>query len=324
MRGQEQRHTNKGPIGGQALLDGVMMRCGQRWGAAVRRSDGSIATVTHDLPALDGLRRWPLVRGVLALGESTVLGTRAMVWAAGERAVPRPDADRARGVGLGDAPGSRPSGYSRVGLALAVVAAVVLAVGLFGLAPAALAKLSGVEGTVRFNLVETGVRLGLLVGYLSLLGRSAEVQRVFGYHGAEHMTIHAHERGDPLEPASIRSHDRRHPRCGTSFLLMVVAVTLVVHLLVGTPGWGSLLASRVLLLPVVAGLSYEVVKAAGTHHQRRWARVAMAPGAWLQSVTTRPPDDGQIEVAIAALRAAAPVAASGFGESRVVASGGVH
>lgn len=279
------------------------MRCGNRWGAAVRRADGSIVTTRRTLsPTLDRWRPVPLLRGVLALAESTALGTRAMVWAASERT---DDEDE---------------GYSRVGLALSVVVAVTLAVGVFGLLPAVVVKVAGVEGTVAFNLAETSLRLAILIGYLWALSRSAQVRRVFGYHGAEHMTIHAFEHRLPLEPSAVRSHDRRHPRCGTSFLLLVVVITVAVHALVGTPGWAVLLASRVLLLPVVAGLSYEVVRFAGRHQETRVGRVLMAPGYWLQELSTRPPDDDQIEVAIAALEATVAPAAPG---SEARASAGI-
>jgi uncharacterized protein YqhQ len=276
-----------GPIGGQALIEGVMMRRGECWGAAVRQADGSITTTSRALPA--GLAPWrkiPVARGVLALGESAGLGTRAMLWAAGERNDPA-DGD----------------GFSKVGLVVSTVVAATLALGLFGLMPAAVAKALGLDGRVLFSLVEGLIRLGVLVGYLLLLGRSAEVRRVFAYHGAEHMTIHAFEHRVPLEPAAIRAFDRRHPRCGTSFLLIVVMVTVAVHIVIGTPSWGVMVASRVLGLPLVAGLSYEVIRFAGRHQSTIYGRTLMMPGYWLQGITTREPDDDQIEVAVAALHA---------------------
>lgn len=275
-----------GPIGGQALIEGVMMRRGERWGAAVRHPDGTITTTSRALPA--GLAPWrkvPIVRGILALGESTGLGTKAMLWAAGERTT---DPDE---------------GYSRIGLVLSTVVAVVLALGLFGLMPAAVAKGLGLEGRFLFNAVEGVIRLAVLIGYLLLLGRSAEVRRVFAYHGAEHMTIHAFEHRVALEPAAIRAFDRRHPRCGTSFLLLVVLVTVAAHMVIGTPSWGLLVASRILGLPVVAGISYEVIRFAGRHQETAFGRLLMLPGSWLQGITTREPDDEQIEVAVAALQA---------------------
>jgi len=279
--------TDPGPIGGQALIEGVMMRRGECWGAAVRHPDGTITTTSRTLPA--GLAPWrkiAIVRGVLALGESTGLGTRAMLWAASERH------DPADG-----------KGYSKVGLVLSTIVAAVLALGLFGLMPAAVAKGLGLEGRFLFNVVEGLLRLGVLVGYLLLLGRSAEVRRVFAYHGAEHMTIHAFEHRLPLDPVTIRTFDRRHPRCGTSFLLIVVMMTMATHILIGTPSWGLLVASRILGLPVIAGLSYEVIRFAGRHQDTRTGRLLMLPGYWLQGITTREPDDDQIEVAVAALEA---------------------
>lgn len=288
--------TTVGPIGGQALPEGVMMRRGQSWGAAVRRTDGTIATTSRVLPA--GLARWrrlPLLRGILSLGETAGLGTKATLWAAQER---------------GDEKGE---GYSRGGLVLTVAIALVGVIGVFGLLPAVIVKAVGVEGAVLFSLAEGLIRLVILVGYLALLGRSPQVQRVFAYHGAEHMTIHAFEHRVDLAPAAIRRFDRRHPRCGTAFLLVVVIVTMFAHALVGHPSWGLLVASRVLGLPVVAGVAYEAIRFAGRHQHQLVGRLLMAPGSWLQGITTAEPTDDMIEVAIAALEAtlaAEPLAAA--------------
>jgi uncharacterized protein YqhQ len=287
--------TSVGPIGGQALPEGVMMRRGQSWGAAVRRADGTIATTSRVLPA--GLARWrnlPLLRGVLALGETAALGTKATIWAATER---------------GDESGD---GYTRKGLALTVTIALVGVVGIFGLLPAVIVKAVGVEGAVAFSLAEGLIRLAILVGYLLALGRSPQVQRVFAYHGAEHMTIHAFEHRIDLVPERIRAFDRRHPRCGTAFLMVVVITTMFAHALVGHPSWGLLVASRVLGLPVVAALAYEAIRFAGRHQHQLVGKVLMAPGSWLQGITTAEPTDDMIEVAVAALEAtlaAEPLAA---------------
>lgn len=282
--------TSVGPIGGQALLEGVMMRRGQSWGAAVRRQDGTIGTTSRTLPAsLDKWRTLPLVRGVMALGETAALGTKATIWAATER---------------GDESGD---GYSRRGLALTVVVALVGVFGIFGLLPAVIAKVAldavGIEGGLAFSIVEGVLRLGVLVGYLWALSRNAQVKRVFAYHGAEHMTIHAFEHRVALEPARIREFDRRHPRCGTAFLLVVVMTTVLVHALVGHPSWGVLVASRILGLPIIAGLAYEAIRFAGRHQHQLIGKVLMAPGYWLQGITTTDPTDDMIEVAIAALEA---------------------
>jgi len=275
-----------GPIGGQALIEGVMMRRAGAWGAAVRRADGTIATTGAPLPDDGaGVRRIPLLRGPVALWESVNLGTRAMIWGAKER-------------GTEDG-----QGYSKGGLALTTLLAAVLAVGVLGVLPAVLPKALGIEGRWLFNAVESGIRLGILVGYMALLSLNKEVKRTFSYHGAEHMTIHAFEHGVALTPETIRTFDRRHPRCGTAFLLIVVLVSLVAHILVGEVSWPVLVASRILGLPIIAGVAYEVIRMAGLRRHSLVGRVLMAPGSWLQTLTTQPPDDDQIEVAVAALHA---------------------
>jgi uncharacterized protein YqhQ len=278
--------TTVGPIGGQALPEGVMMRRGQSWGAAVRRQDGSIATTSRVLPAsLDTWRTLPLLRGVMALGETAALGTKATVWAAQERGDERGD------------------GYTRKGLVTAVVVAIVGVIGIFGLLPAVVVKLVGIDGAVTFPLAEGLIRLGILVGYLVLLGRSPQVQRVFAYHGAEHMTIHAFEHRIELVPTEIRHFSRRHPRCGTAFLLVVVITTMFVHAFMGHQSWQWLVAGRILGLPLVAGIAYELIRFAGRHQHQLIGRIIMAPGSWLQGITTAPPTDDMIEVAVAALEA---------------------
>ncbi len=225
----------------------------------------------------------------MALGETAALGTKATLWAATER---------------GDESGD---GYSRKGLATTVVVAVVGVFGIFGLLPAVVAKFAldrlNTDSALLFSLVEGVLRLGILVGYLALLSRNAQVKRVFAYHGAEHMTIHAFEHRIPLEATQIRTFDKRHPRCGTAFLLVVVMTTIVVHALVGHPSWGVLVASRILGLPIVAGLAYEAIRFAGRHQHQLVGKILMAPGYWLQGITTEVPTDDMIEVAVAALEA---------------------
>ena len=278
--------TTVGPIGGQALLEGVMMRRGQSWGAAVRRQDGTIGTTSRVLPeSLDKWRQLPLVRGVMALGETAALGTKATIWAAQER---------------GDESGD---GYTRKGLATTVAVAIIGVIGIFGLLPAVLVKLAGIDGTIAFPLAEGVIRLGILVGYLYLLGRSPQVQRVFAYHGAEHMTIHAFEHRIALVPSEIRHFSRRHPRCGTAFLLVVVITTMFVHAFMGHHSWQWLVLGRILGLPLVAGIAYELIRFAGRHQHQLIGRIIMAPGSWLQGITTAEPTDDMIEVAVAALEA---------------------
>lgn len=273
-------------LGGQALLGGVMIRHGPRWGAAVRLPEGGIATVSRPVPSIGArFRSTPLLRGVVALAETVVLGVGATMWAA-----------RARD------PASR--AYQGAGAVLAVALGVVLAVGGFGVLPTVVADMVAPGETLGLNVVETVVRAVLLVGYLWLLGRSAQVREVLAYHGAEHQVVNAVEHGRPPTVESARACSRIHLRCGTTFLLLIVAVAFVVHLVVGRPDVWVLAVSRVVLLPVIAALAYELVRAAGSHPERAWARAVTAPGVWVQRVTTAPATDAQREVAVAAMAAA--------------------
>lgn len=263
-----------------------MIRHGPCWGAAVRMPEGGIATVNRPVPPLaSGLRDVPLVRGVVALVATVVLGVSATMWAARTRD-----------------PGSR--AYQGAGAAFAVAAGVALAVGGFGVLPTVIADLVAPGDTLGLNAVETVVRAVLLVGYLWLLGRSAQVREVLAYHGAEHQVVNAVEAGLPPTVESARGCSRIHLRCGTTFLLLIVAVAFVVHLVVGRPDLWLLAASRVLLLPVIAGAAYELVRAAARHPAQRWAKVVTAPGVWVQQVTTSEATDDQREVAVAAMVAA--------------------
>jgi len=274
-----------GPIGGQALLEGVMMRRGRSWGAAVRRPDGTIATTSRTLPAsLDGWRRYPLVRGVMALGETATLGTRATLWAARER---------------GDEKGD---GYSSGGLVLTVAIALIGVFGVFGLLPAVVVKAVGITNPLAFSMTEGLIRLAILVGYLALLGRSPQVRRVFAYHGAEHMTINAYEAGAELTPPSVARFSLLHPRCGTGFLLIVMVVSIFVFSFIGRPNLVWSIVARIVLIPVIAGISYEFIRFSAKRYQTNaLVRWLITPSLALQRLTTRPPDAGMLEVAIAAL-----------------------
>ena len=182
--------------------------------------------------------------------------------------------------------------------------ALIFFVALFMLLPLLVARgverLAG-ESTLLFNVVDGVVRMILFVAYIWAIGRSKEIKRVFEYHGAEHKTIHAYEAGDPLEMAAIQKYSPRHPRCGTNFLLIVILIAIVVFTLVGRPSLIWLVASRIFLIPVIAGFSYEVLKAAADH---KWMAIASKPGIWLQRLTTSEPSDDQVEVAVASLLAA--------------------
>jgi uncharacterized protein YqhQ len=231
--------------------------------------------------------RLPIVRGVVALAESLKIGFKALGISATAQAEDS-DAEIGRGTWFGT-----------------VFVSVALAVGLFFLVPVGLASLikSSLHPAIVFVIVEKLIRIAIFLGYLWLISRMKELQRVFEYHGAEHKTISCYEAGLPLTPENAKRFSRLHPRCGTSFLLIVMVVAIVVFAPLGTPAWYILFPSRVIGIPLVAGLAFEVIKLFGKHRDKRWAQILMQPGMQLQKLTTREPDLSQLAVAIAALQA---------------------
>lgn len=280
------RPLYRAALGGQAVLEGVMIRSPRWVSTAVRTRSGTIAEEVVHRPTLLVRTPWarlPVVRGAVVLWEALVVGTRALVYSASQAVEGE----------LG-----RPLSRREVGLSLGL--GLSLAVGLFFVLPTVVVRwMDRGLGAVSFNLVEGLVRTAVLVGYLGAVGLLPEVRRVFMYHGAEHKVVNAWERGAPLEVEEVQKHSRYHPRCGTSFLLVVVLVSVVVFSLVGKPpiAWRAL--SRVVLVPLIAGVAYEVIRAGS---RCRWLRPLLAPGMWLQRLTTREPDAEQVEVAIRALR----------------------
>jgi uncharacterized protein YqhQ len=226
----------------------------------------------------------PIVRGAVAMVETIMVGLRALKWSA---QVADPDED---------------GEITNRSLAITTAAALLIFATIFAVVPAAVSRALGFEGAV-FATVEAALRLALFGGYLLLIGRSPGIARTFAYHGAEHMVISAHEHGADLTVEGVRPFSVRHARCGTDFLLLVVVVAIVVFSFVGDASWPVLIASRLLGLPLVAGLAYEVLKLAKRRPDSKVVAVLTAPGLALQAMTTRPPDDEQIEVAIAALAA---------------------
>lgn len=261
---------------------------------AVRRADGTLAFTSYQLGSLytGAVRRIPFVRGVVVLWETIALGMRALAWSAAV-AVDEPAED------------GREPGRLDAGMWGGIALSMLLGVGLFFLVPVlATTWLEAVLPNVWVVLIEGLMRLGLLVGYVWAMGRSDDIQRVFQYHGAEHMTIHAYEQGRELTVQGIRRFPKEHPRCGTSFLLTVGVVAVFVFALIGTPPLWWRLASRVVLVPVIAAIAYEAIRFAGFHHERPVVRWLFAGNIALQKLTTRVPDDEQIQVAIASLQRA--------------------
>jgi uncharacterized protein YqhQ len=306
------------PVGGQAVLEGVMMRGVSNWAVAVRKptveqlnggelapeeaAQGEIEVSTFQLSSAMGRHRalrLPIVRGVVALGGSLAIGFRALEISANAQLPP--EEGGSEDGELEESGQEIPRGV----WAGTVVVALVLAIVLFFLIPVGLTSLikNQLGSSVLFWLVEGVVRTSIFLGYMLLLSRLRDLRRVFEYHGAEHKTISCFEAGMPLTPANCKRFSRLHPRCGTSFLLVVMIVAIFVFAPIGLPAWYWLVATRILGVPVIAGISFELIKFAGRNRRRRWVQAVMWPGLKLQLLTTREPDLDQLAVAIAALEA---------------------
>lgn len=285
-------------VGGQALVEGVMIRRGPRWAAAARRPDGSIATTSQVAPpALPATRAIPVLRGVGALVDSLRIGLAAMRWSREESLAPS-------GFDIEGAP--EPVSPARERVVVASVVVAVLAVFLLvPLGAAALARPWAGTGWGAAT-VEGVARLALFVAYLAMLSRLPGVRRTLEYHGAEHMVIAAYEHGEDRTIDSARDYSVRHPRCGTDFFLLIFVISILAFAAVGHLPAAWLVLSRVLLAPVVVGIAYEVLRAGGTSDHAGLAKVLSAPGLFLQRYTTREPSDDQIAVAIAALDVLVP------------------
>ncbi len=293
-------------IGGQAVIEGVMMRGPKEIATAVRKSDGSI--VIDKSPVSSAVLKYklnkiPIIRGVVSFVESLVTGMKCLMFSADQ-------------MDIEDEEDYKPSKFEKwlddkfgdrvkdIAIYFSVAVALVFSVCLFMLLPNALATVIKhfTENHVVLNLAEGVIRMAIFLGYLTLVSRMKDIQRVFEYHGAEHKTIATYESGDELTVENARTHSRFHPRCGTSFLLIVMVVSIIVF---SCLKWGHMwqnMLYRLLLLPVVAGISYEMIKIAG-RSKNRFVALLTKPGLWLQRITTREPDDSQLEVAIASLKA---------------------
>jgi len=295
------------PVGGQAVLEGVMMRGVRTWAVAVRKPLASDRDETGEVDPERGahgdievevsplepwvrrkrLYRLPVVRGVVALAESLAVGFKALSVSANAQ-LTEDEEPLSGGMWFGT-----------------VVAALALAIGLFFVIPVALTSLikDWLDSSVLFWLVEGVVRTAIFLGYLWLLAHMRDLRRVFEYHGAEHKTIACYEAEDELVPERAALYSRLHPRCGTSFLLIVMIVAIFIFAPIGLPAWYWLVLTRILGVPLIAGLSFEIIKFAGRNRAQGWVRALMWPGLQLQKLTTREPDHAQLAVAIAAMQA---------------------
>jgi uncharacterized protein YqhQ len=295
------------PVGGQAVLEGVMMRGVRTWAVAVRAPApegspegtlGEIKVQTHELTSVmkkHRALRLPIIRGVVALGESLAIGFKALGISANAQ-LGEDEEEISGGMWFGT-----------------VLIAMALAVGLFFVVPVGLTSLikDQLDSSFLFWLVEGVVRTSIFLGYLLMLSRLRDLRRVFEYHGAEHKTISCYEAELHLTPENAQRFSRLHPRCGTSFLLVVMIVAIFVFAPIGLPAWYWLVATRILGVPLIAGISFEIIKFAGRNRRKRWVRSVMWPGLQLQKLTTREPDLDELAVAIAAMDAVLAVETPG-------------
>jgi uncharacterized protein YqhQ len=274
-----------------------MMRGRRFMAVAVRAPDQQIVVTSEALPyhLYGGLiQRIPLVRGLTLLWDALGLGMKALMFSADIQAVGEDGAAASEAASL-----SKPLAWTSVALAL------LFGVGVFFVTPLAIVGIAEQfvgRNTVWSNLAEGLIRLGLLVGYVALIGLMPDVRRVYGYHGAEHMTIHAWEHDDPLDPEHVARYSPAHPRCGTAFLLEVVAISIVLFALLGTPDLWLRIVSRIALIPVIAGIAYELLRLGGRFPDNPILGWVVAPGLLLQALTTRVPDRAQMEVAISSMK----------------------
>jgi uncharacterized protein YqhQ len=283
------------PIGGQAVLEGVMMRGPSAWSVAVRKADGDIAEINRPVASVLLKHKWlriPIVRGVIALGESLAIGFRALAISANYAAQEeRKDGDEEVQTEL-----------TKAQLAFAFAIAIGFALLLFKVSPALITNWLPIESTGAFVVIEGLVRVTIFIAYLVGIGYLPDLKRVFQYHAAEHKAINAYEAGEPLEPEVVARHSLLHVRCGTAFLLYVMVIGIFVFAFFGQPDWPVLIASRILALPLIAGIAYEIIRFAGKHPTHPVLRPLLMPGLWLQRLTTREPSLDQIEVSIRALK----------------------
>jgi len=283
--------------GGQAVIEGVMIRGRRAVVTAVRRPNGEVIADSRPLPSVytGWMRKTPLLRGVIVIIEAMVLGIGSLLYSANISLEEEEEEITGKTVWL------------------MIAVAVLLAVVLFLIIPLFLTKLLNpyISSSLVFHLIEGAIRLVIFIAYLKLVGLLPDIRRIFTYHGAEHKAVNAYEQGTALEVDAVKIHDKAHVRCGTSFLFAVLVIAIVVFALVGRPSLWLMLLSRILLIPVIAALGYEFIYFGAKHARNPLVRAMLIPGLWLQGMTTKEPDDNQIEVALAALKKALEIDETG-------------
>ena len=290
---REQHRAVRQGYGGQAVIEGVMIRGPRHATVVCRRPDGTVASRARALRSsyTGRARKTPLLRGVIILWETLHLGMWALLFS--------------QNVALAEEPADEDKGMGVLNV-ITMLIAFSIAIGIFFLAPIVGTRwlVARIDPDIIAIVLEGVLRLALLLGYLALIGRMGEIRRVFEYHGAEHMTIAAWESEQALTVENVRRYSRAHPRCGTSFLLVVAVVAILVFTALGTPPLWWHLTSRIVFIPVIAAIAYEAIRFGGSHRHIRLVNWLFAPNLWLQALTTRAPQDDQIEVAITAMETA--------------------
>lgn len=314
--------ARKTHVGGQALLEGVMMRGKYNWAVGVREPDGGVYEESHDLASgqeKNGWMYWPCVRGCRAMVESLVLGYKALEIAALHAFNEDEEGEAGSAASEPAAKSDGDAVFGKKEMAFSMVLGLLMGVVLFIVAPAFITNLLVGEydaHTLAWNIVDGLLRVAVFVFYIWLIGRMSDIKRMFGYHGAEHKTIHCYEHGLPLTPENARQFPRLHVRCGTAFLIMVMIIAILVYTVTplnalisawgvpdGAPKLALVIAARIALMPVIAGISYEItVRWAGSHPENPLVKVVLWPGMQMQYLTTNEPDDGMLECAIAAMQ----------------------
>lgn len=284
---------NKKPnVGGQAVIEGVMMRGKTHVAVAVRQPDGEISVDVRPVNSISDrypILKKPFLRGVVSLVESLVMGMKALAYSA-------------------QVSGDEDEKLDSKEMALTIAVSAGLAILLFIVIPTwSMRFLTGItQDHMALNLAEGVLRMAIFLAYIAAISSMNDIQRVFQYHGAEHKTIYTYEAGLPLKVENVRPFSTLHPRCGTNFLMIVMLISMFIFTFLGWPSLLERIASRIILMPVIAGVSYELIRYAGAHTDNPFVRIAITPGLLLQKLTTRQPDDSQIEVAIASLKAVVP------------------
>ncbi len=284
---------NKKPnVGGQAVIEGVMMRGKTHVAVAVRQPDGEISVDVRSVNSISDrypILKKPFLRGVVSLVESLVMGMKALAYSA-------------------QVSGDEDEKLDSKEMALTIAVSAGLAILLFIVIPTwSMRFLTGItQDHMALNLAEGVLRMAIFLAYIAAISSMNDIQRVFQYHGAEHKTIYTYEAGLPLKVENVRPFSTLHPRCGTNFLMIVMLISMFIFTFLGWPSLLERIASRIILMPVIAGVSYELIRYAGAHTDNLLVRIAITPGLLLQKLTTRQPDDSQIEVAIASLKAVVP------------------